>query len=82
MRSLVGGVAVAAAVRTWPFRVYSFSSEIVKPQEISTYGIQYISSKQMFPNLSRSVYPGRLPEKFWLPCTERFMLLTPSFAEE
>jgi hypothetical protein len=24
LRSLVGGVAVGAAVRTWPFRVYSF----------------------------------------------------------
>jgi len=27
LRSLVGGVAVGAAVRTWPFRVYSFPSE-------------------------------------------------------
>jgi hypothetical protein len=26
LRSLVGGVATAAAVRTWPFRVYSFSA--------------------------------------------------------
>jgi hypothetical protein len=29
LRTLVGGVAVAAAVRTWPFRVYSFPSEPV-----------------------------------------------------
>ena len=28
--SLVGGVATGAAVRTWPFRVYSFPSD-VKP---------------------------------------------------
>jgi hypothetical protein len=27
LRSLVGGVAVAAAARSWPFRVYSFPSE-------------------------------------------------------
>lgn len=27
LRTLVGGVAVAAAARTWPFRVYSFPSE-------------------------------------------------------
>jgi hypothetical protein len=27
--SLVGGVAAAAAVRTWPFRVYSFPADIV-----------------------------------------------------
>ena len=26
--SMVGGVAAAAAVRTWPFRVYSFPSEL------------------------------------------------------
>lgn len=27
-RSMIGGVAAAAAVRTWPFRVYSFPTEI------------------------------------------------------
>ena len=26
--TLVGGLAASAAVRTWPFRVYSFPSEI------------------------------------------------------
>ena len=25
---MIGGVATAAAVRTWPFRVYSFPSEL------------------------------------------------------
>lgn len=29
LRSLVGGVAAAAAVRTFPFRVYSFPTEVV-----------------------------------------------------
>ena len=29
--SLVGGVATATAVRTWPFRVFSFPSKIVIP---------------------------------------------------
>jgi hypothetical protein len=29
LRTLIGGVAVAAAIRTWPFRVYSFPSEPV-----------------------------------------------------
>lgn len=28
LRTLVGGVVGAAALRTWPFRVYSFPSEI------------------------------------------------------
>ena len=32
LKSLVGGLAVGAAVRTWPFRVYSFPSEIVVPE--------------------------------------------------
>jgi hypothetical protein len=30
-RTMVGGVAAAAAVRTWPFRVYSFPTDIVFP---------------------------------------------------
>jgi len=31
LRTLVGGLAATAAVRTWPFRVYSF------PKEVKTY---------------------------------------------
>lgn len=29
--TLIGGVATAAAVRTWPFRVFSFPSKITRP---------------------------------------------------
>lgn len=29
--TLIGGVAAAAAVRTWPFRVYSFPGDIGEP---------------------------------------------------
>lgn len=32
--TLVGGVATAAAVRSWPFRVFSFPSEIGRPQPL------------------------------------------------
>ena len=32
--SLVGGVATAAAVRTWPFRVYSFPTEIFSMEKL------------------------------------------------
>lgn len=28
MRSLIGGVAATAAVKMWPFRVYSFPSQV------------------------------------------------------
>ena len=31
LSTLVGGVAVAAAQRAWPFRVYSFGSEVKPP---------------------------------------------------
>lgn len=31
LKMLVGGVATAAAVRTFPFRVFSFPTEIVSP---------------------------------------------------
>ena len=31
LSTLVGGVSVNAAVRTWPFRVFSFPSKIVIP---------------------------------------------------
>lgn len=44
LRTLVGGVAGAAAVRTWPFRVYSFPSKIVIPNlpEHIFYGVPYV----------------------------------------
>ena len=31
LQTLVGGVAATAAVRSWPFRVFSFPSEIAAP---------------------------------------------------
>ena len=34
LRSLIGGVAGSAAVRTWPFRVYSFPSKIVLAKQM------------------------------------------------
>lgn len=32
--TMIGGVAATAAVRTWPFRVFSFPSEIARPRVI------------------------------------------------
>lgn len=37
LRGLAGGVAATAAVRTFPFRVFSFPTEIVKPESYATY---------------------------------------------
>lgn len=51
LQSLIGGVAVTAAVQTWPFRVYSFASEIkiATPKEsvdfLKAHRIQYQGDK-------------------------------------
>lgn len=37
---MIGGVAAATAVRTFPFRVFNFPAEIVKPQLILTGSIE------------------------------------------
>lgn len=44
-RQMIGGVAAAAAVRTWPFRVYSFPSElrILNPIVRATTATNYFS---------------------------------------
>ena len=34
LHSMIGGVAATAAVRTWPFRVYSFPSVITVPENL------------------------------------------------
>jgi hypothetical protein len=38
LRKMIGGVAAAAAVRTFPFRVYSFPTELSYPGRLSTPG--------------------------------------------
>lgn len=38
--SMVGGVAATAAVRTWPFRVYSFPQEIVIARSLRGSGLE------------------------------------------
>lgn len=37
LRTLIGGVAAGAAVRTFPFRVYSFPSRLTIPTEIEDF---------------------------------------------
>lgn len=39
LATLVGGIAGMAAVRTWPFRVYSFPSGIQTPTEHEVLGM-------------------------------------------
>ncbi len=39
MGTLIGGVAAGAAVRTWPFRVFSFPSEIVTGNSFFGHGL-------------------------------------------
>ena len=42
-KSMVGGVAVAAAVRTWPYRVFSFPTEII-PATLPATSIRFIKA--------------------------------------
>jgi hypothetical protein len=72
LRTLVGGVAVATAVRTWPFRVYSFPSDPLIFQHLQfeiaridalnrTIEIANIHQSQYnWKNLSRSSEPLRV----------------------
>jgi hypothetical protein len=39
LSTLVGGVVAGAAVRSFPFRVFSFPKEIVAPERLSLYSL-------------------------------------------
>ena len=41
--SLIGGVAATAAVRTWPFRVFSFPSELAAPSS----GVEILAANRI-----------------------------------
>lgn len=43
LRSLIGGVVGAAAVRTWPFRVYSFAA----PESLEKIFGDYVTSRTL-----------------------------------
>lgn len=66
LRTMIGGVAAGAAVRTWPFRVYSFPATPVEVEsefptrEMLRYGIAYWQRPDRidFINLERW---GRIP---------------------
>jgi hypothetical protein len=49
---LIGGVSIVAAKRTWPFRIYSFPSEVVVPKvEEGTLNLDWIWVKEEIPSL-------------------------------
>ena len=43
---LIGGIAASAAVRTWPFRVYSFPSQIIT--------VDFSAEKEKYIRLART----------------------------
>src|ERR1700688_3456399 len=53
LRTLIGGVAATAAVRTWPFRVYSFPTSPV----LANLGTEY--AEQLY-NIFRKYQSDRL----------------------
>jgi hypothetical protein len=59
--TLIGGVAATAAVRTWPFRVYSFPSKVnlLNPTFFDFFQCNSMSAMAPFKSLSRGEYEGR-----------------------
>lgn len=64
LRGLVGGVAVVAAVRTWPFRVYGFASEL-KIATVAEY-VNYINFTD-FASIGPAMAYGSTALKFVHP---------------
>lgn len=84
LRAMVGGVAVAAAERTFPFRVFSFPKEVV-PNTATGYSLL---TSHITPELLRSTIEqmklrlgGPLPSNFYWDChpkqLEAYVELTP-----
>lgn len=46
---MIGGVAASAAVRTWPFRVFSFPSEIVVAESLRFAEFRGLHMEAMLP---------------------------------
>jgi hypothetical protein len=64
---MIGGVAATAAVRTWPFRVYSFPSEPIAVNCVLMPGEYFDPKTGTFVRLSFD------------PATETFSLFDPSY---
>jgi len=56
---MVGGVATAAAVRTWPFRVYSF------PTELRLLSVEEL--KKIYVERAMASTFDEATENFWIP---------------
>ena len=59
--SMVGGVATAAAVRTWPFRVYSFPTEL---RLLSIEELKKIYVERAMASIFDEAFST---ENFWIP---------------
>ena len=51
---LIGGIAASAAVRAWPFRVYSFPSQIG--------AVDFAAEKEKYIRLALAYIDGQAPE--------------------
>lgn len=61
LRSLVGGVAAASAVRTWPFRIFSFPTDIVTPPAI----VDDIAGWKELDRLLKEIYAPVIREQLF-----------------
>jgi hypothetical protein len=65
LKLLVGGVAAAAAVQTWPFRVYSFPSEVTLVEDsVVLAQLNEMTYKYIIPALGDNLFtPSPLFER-------------------
>lgn len=64
LTTLIGGVAATAAVRTWPFRVYSFPAEIERAPWLDT-----LTAKELdqLNRLTLKYFNPRLADEIFKP---------------
>ncbi len=72
LKALIGGVATAAAVRTFPFRVYSFPTEIAKDYYMINWPVlsgryEYGYTFYDLERIAKPLYPMMTPLKNMLP---------------
>ena len=52
---IIGGIAASAAVRAWPFRVYSFPSQIIP--------FDYLAEKEKYIQLARAYIDRQITDQ-------------------
>jgi hypothetical protein len=63
---MIGGVAAAAAVRMWPFRVYSFPTEVVAPPPVFANQVSLTNLDQL-NEITKLLWTKKLADSIFAP---------------